>query len=86
MKTPRFTAGSIAALLTILALSSCSLQSDEDKTDTAPLHMRGVPDDPNVRAVYDWYVSQGQDPCDPPPDPWHPFVTHGLCPAGIERQ
>jgi len=76
MKTLR----SITALLAILALSGCSLQSDEDhKTDAAPLRSRAQPQDPNIKAIYDWYVSQGQDPCDPPPDPWHPFVENGLC-------
>jgi hypothetical protein len=39
------------------------------------------------RATYDlywWDMRHGIDPCDPPPDPWHPFVVYGFCPAADE--
>lgn len=76
MKTTRLT----AMALLVLLLGACILPSDERESNglgTTPAD--NWPPGITVQEAYDWYLIHGEDPCDPPPDPWHPFVTDGYC-------
>ncbi len=69
-----------APLLALLLLGACITDQDEG----GPIDVEGdplvaAPPDFSVSEVYHWYKQQGLDPCEPPPDPWHPFVVEGFC-------
>jgi hypothetical protein len=71
---------SVKLALALALVASCTLPSDEER-DERDLSMQAW-EDLDERAtweLYQRYIAQGIDPCDPPPDPWHPFVKYGFC-------
>lgn len=67
-------------LLWVASLAACALPPEEGEGD------RGITrqaledlDERGTAQLWDWYLEQGWEPCDPPPDPWHPFIKYGYC-------
>jgi len=79
MKTSRL----LLTLALVLSLAACIVEpAEEGATGLGAQAVDGpgaAPSDMDVEALYRWYLAQGIDPCDPPPDPWHPFVRQGYC-------
>lgn len=69
----------LAPLLALFLLGACIADTDESSTTGIEVHGIAAPPGLDLGETYEWYTLQGLNPCDPPPDPWHPFVTHGYC-------
>ncbi len=70
-------------LLALGALAACAVETTEESTP-AGMTRQSLEDldEQGTWELYQWYFEQGLTPCDPPPDPWHPFARHGFCPVG----
>ena len=72
----------ILASFVLLALGAC-VQPPAEESAVGQASW-ALDDMLSERATYDlywWYIRHGIDPCDPPPDPWHPLVVYGFCAA-----
>jgi hypothetical protein len=55
---------------------------DREAMDVAKANREGIAvtmTEQEARALFIRYQEMGINPCDPPPDPWHPFVVYALC-------
>ncbi len=71
-----------------LFASGCAVEEEtEDQRSGFTLQRLEDLDQRGAWVLYQWYLQQGLLPCDPPPDPWHPFVRYGYCSAdGIQHE
>ena len=69
--------------LALSCAASCALETDQGPPDANMTRaaLRDL-DERATEVLWQEYLRQGISPCDPPPDPWHPFVTYGYCSAG----
>jgi len=69
-----------AILVTLLGLAACIVEPvEETETGRMTLAVERILSEREARALFEWFVTQGIDPCDPPPDPWSPFAIYGYC-------
>jgi hypothetical protein len=70
----------LLVLVSLIGALACSLPAeDEERPEGMSRQALEDLDEPATRVLWKWYLEQGIEPCDPPPDPWHPFVKHGFC-------
>ena len=74
-------------LLLLVGAAACALPEEErpDESTSSRYALEALDED-GTWELWQWYVVQGIDGCDPPPDPWHPFVRFGYCDAGAEHE
>ncbi len=76
-----FVLWALLALATQLSCMAPIEESSDDSGDTyTPQALKDL-DEGEARTLWQFYVEQGLRACDPPPDPWHPFVRYGFCGA-----
>ena len=72
----------LMAVLALLGLAACMQEPIEESTaGQASEALEGFLSEAATRALYYRCIEQGVDPCDPPPDPWHPLAVYGFCAA-----
>jgi hypothetical protein len=76
----------LVALALGTGIASCAMPVEEQPEEHGiSLETESVEnfDERQTWELYQRYIAQGLDPCDPPPDPWHPFVKYGFCPSPV---
>jgi hypothetical protein len=74
-----------AVLVTLLGVAACVVEPAAETDIGQQGEALEQPwTEAEARALYEFYLQQGLDPCDPPPDPWHPFVIYDYCRASTQ--
>lgn len=87
-KLPKSQGWGVLLLLLVLGGFACTADTDDEVDSGVTLQRLEDLDEDRAWTLFQWYLTQGMAPCDPPPDPWHPFVKYGYCSAddGIEHE
>jgi hypothetical protein len=68
----------LVSFLLSLATVACAVDGGDGENGVRVEALQGL-DREETWQLYEWYVEHGFTPCDPPPDPWSPFVQYGCC-------